>query len=148
MDEALANRLGAQPVKPKLEAIDRIASVADLVKVFAELEEAGVTGPIGTSIGVDSHNSLEYAVFIRQAGLGLPNRNYYLQEGAKFDEIRKRYPEYIAKLFTLARLSDGTQRAAEVAALEMKIAEAQWSPEESRDATKTDNNLAVAELSG
>ncbi|HVJ85566.1 MAG TPA: M13 family metallopeptidase [Caulifigura sp.] len=146
MDEALANKLGATPVKPELEKIDAIKSIGDFVKLVAELEESGVAGPLVTSVGVDSHNSLEYAVFVRQAGLGLPNRNYYLQEGAKFDEIRKRYPEYIAKLFSLAGLSDAQKRAEAVYALELKLAEVQWSPEDSRDATKTDNRFGVAEL--
>jgi predicted metalloendopeptidase len=146
MDEALANKLGATPVKPELEKVDAIKSVADLIKVCAEFQESGVVGPFTTGVGVDSHNSLEYAVFIHQSGLGLPNRNYYLQEGEKFDEIRRRYPEFIAKLFTLAGISDAQKKAEAVYALEKKLAEVQWSPEDSRDATKTDNRFAVAEL--
>ena len=147
MDEALANKLGAKPVKPELEKIDAIKSAADFIRVCGEFAESGISGPLATGVGVDSHNSLEYAVFVRQSGLGLPNRNYYLQEGAKFDEIRQRYPQYIAKLFTLAGIADAEKKGAAVYALEKKLADVQWSPEDSRDATKTDNRFAVAELS-
>ncbi len=146
MDEALANQLGAKPVQSELDLIGKISSPANLVAALAELETSGTVGPMVASIGVDSHNSLEYAVFLRQSGLGLPNRNYYLQEGAKFDEIRARYPRYIETLFKLAGLTDAQRRAEQVVALEMKLATAQWSPEDSRDATKTDNNVPVAEL--
>jgi len=146
MDEALANKLGATPVKPELEKVDGINSVADLIKVLAEFQESGIVGPFATGVGVDSHNSLEYAVFIHQSGLGLPNRNYYLQEGEQFDEIRQRYPQYIAKLFTLAGIAEADKKAQSVYALEKKLADVQWSPEDSRDATKTDNRFAVAEL--
>jgi predicted metalloendopeptidase len=146
MDETLANKLGSTPVKEQLERIDRIADVPELVRAFADLERGGVTGPIGAFINVDSRNSMEYAVYVNQAGLGLPNRNYYLQAGEKFDEIRKRYPDYIAQLFSLAGIPEGEERARAIYALELKIAEVQWSPEESRDATKTDNRYAIAEL--
>lgn len=146
MDEELANRLGADPVKDDLARIDQISDLKSLMQTCANFERIGISGPIVTGIGIDSHNSLEYAVFISQSGLGLPNRNYYLQEGEKFDEIRKKYPEYIAQLFTLAGISDGENRAKTIFDLEMKLAEVQWSPEDSRDATKTDNQLAVDQL--
>ncbi|MFO1094064.1 MAG: M13 family metallopeptidase [Planctomycetaceae bacterium] len=148
MDEKLANELGAKPVQPQLKLIDSITSVKELVRVISELERQGVSGPFGAFIDVDSRNATEYAVYITQSGLGLPNRNYYLQEGEKFEEIRKRYPDYIAKLFALAGLAEGSGRgrAESVLALEMKIAQAQWPPEDSRDATKTDNRFAIAEL--
>ena len=146
MDESQANQLGVRPVQAWLDRIDRISSVQELVETFADLEQTGVAGPLSAYIDIDSHNSQEYAVYIEQDGLGLPNRNYYLEDGEKFDEIRKRYPDYIAKLFSLAGLENHKQRAEAVFALESKMAEVQWSPEDSRDSTKTDNPFAIDEL--
>ncbi len=146
MDERLANELGARPVQPQLNLIDGITNVRQLVRVIAELARQGVTGPFAAYVDVDSRNATEYAVYVTQSGLGLPNRNYYLQQGAEFEEIRRRYPEYIAKLLSLAGIPEEEKRAEAIFALEMKIAEAHWPPEDTRDDTKTDNRFAVAEL--
>ncbi|UCE03502.1 MAG: peptidase M13 [Candidatus Latescibacterota bacterium] len=146
MDEKRIHALGVAPVRFHLEIIDAIASQADLVRAFAKLRRAGATSPIAQFINVDSGNSTQYAVYLSQSGLGLPNRNYYLKEGEKFDEIRSRYPGHIATLFELAGFDGGAERAEAIYALEMKIAEAQWPPEESRDATKTNNRYEVAHL--
>jgi len=146
MDEALANKLGAAPVKAELALIDGITNVKELVRAFAELQRIGIAAPMEAGINVDSRNSQQYAVYVRQSGLGLPNRNYYVKEGEKFDQIRSKYPEYIAKLFSLAGISQPRERAQTVVDLEMQLAKAQWTPEDSRDVTKTDNRFAVAEL--
>ena len=58
MDEALANKLGATPVKPELARIDGIKSAADFIRVCGEFAESGISGPLANGVGVDSHNSL------------------------------------------------------------------------------------------
>jgi predicted metalloendopeptidase len=146
MDEARIEGLGLQPITPYLDRIDRIADVKDLVRAFGELLRPGATAPLAAFINVDSDDSRRYAIYVSQSGLGLPNRNYYLEKGEKFDEIRARYPEYIAGLFDLAHIDRGAERAKAIVALEMKIAEAQWTPEDNRDATKTNNRYAVDKL--
>ncbi len=146
MDEAKINALGTQPLQPYLDRIDHITDVKNLTRAFAELSKLGIRGPMVQFINADSRNSTKYAVYLSQSGLGLPNRNYYLKEDAKNAEIRARYPEYIAKLFTLAGLSDGAGRARAVYDLEMKIATAHWTPEDDRDDTKTNNPYLVADL--
>jgi putative endopeptidase len=146
MDEKRIQSLGMQPIQKYLDRIDRIQDTADLMRAFAELDQVGVESPLTQFINVDSDNSKRYAVYLTQSGLGLPNRNYYLQEGEKFDEIRKRYPEYIAQIMELAKYDHAAERAQAVYGLEMKIAEAQWPPEDNRDATKTNNRYKVADL--
>lgn len=146
MDEKRANSLGAAPLRPYLERIDKITTAAQFMNACAEFAAIGVAGPIAPFINADSRNSTRYAVYLTQSGLGLPNRNYYLKEGEKNAAIRARYPDYIASLFTLAGFSDGAARAKAVYDLEMRIAEIQWTPEESRDATKTNNVYPVGKL--
>ena len=146
MDEAMAEAQGAKPTKTHLERIDHIGDTSDLVRSFAEFGRMGLAGPLAQFVNVDSRNSSKYAVYVTQSGLGLPNRNYYLKDDEKSAQIRARYPEYITQLFTLAGLSDAAARARAVYDLEMKIATVQWTPEDNRDATKTNNVYPVADL--
>ncbi len=146
MDERLAERLAATPVGPTLARIDRISDSRDLVRAFTELHRSGVSTPLAPLLNVDTHESKRYAVYLTQGGLGLPNRSYYRKEGEKFEQIRARYPGYVAQLLTLAGIPGAEEKARAVVALESKLAEAQWAPEESRDATKTDNRFAAAGL--
>jgi putative endopeptidase len=146
MDQGKANALQATPLLAYLARIDRINDMTDLARAWAELARAGVAGPIAPFVNVDSRDSGKYALYLSQAGLGLPNRNYYLKEGEKNEEIRRRYPEYIARMFELAGVSDGATRARAVYDLEMKLAGVQWTPEDSRDATKTNNVYKLADL--
>jgi predicted metalloendopeptidase len=146
MDEERINGLREKPIKAYLERIDAIANKDDLFRAFAELRRVGATSPLAQFINVDSGNSSQYAVYLTQSGLGLPNRNYYLKEGEKFDEIRTKYPDFIAQMLDLARIDGGTELAEAIYALEMKIAEAQWPPEDNRDATKTNNRYDTGDL--
>jgi predicted metalloendopeptidase len=140
------NAAGIAPVEPSLATIDSIATLDQLFRVFGELRVVGVDSPLAQFVNVDSADASRYAVYISQAGLGLPNRNYYLREGAQFDTIRARYPEYIATLLTFAGLDGADARARAVYDLERRIANSHWPPEENRDATKTNNRYAVADL--
>lgn len=146
MDAEKINALGVEPLKPYLDDIEAISDHAGVVAAFATLRKLGIGGPFLPVIYGDSRDSSRYAVYLYQSGLGLPNRNYYLKEGEKFDEIRARYPEYMAQLFSLAGFEGGAGRAQAIYDLEMKIATAHWPPEDNRDATKTNNVYQVADL--
>lgn len=146
MDEARIESLGKAPIQPLLDRIDAIAGPSVLVRAFAEMQKAGGAAPLAQFVNVDSDDSQRYAVYLSQSGLGLPNRNYYLQEGEKFDAIRGRYPAYIARMLTLAGFEATPKRAQAVYDLELQIATAHWTPEDSRDATKTHNRFRVADL--
>lgn len=146
MNEKLADKQGAEPLQQELAKVDAISSRRELAKGLAEMAKVGVYGPLALFVNVDSGDSTRYAVYVTQAGLGLPNRDYYLKEGEKFDKIRAEYPKYIARLFELAGLEGGGERATRIYDLEHRIAEAQWPPEDNRDVAKTNNRIAVSQL--
>ena len=146
MDAEKINALGVEPLRPYLDEVEAISDRAGVVGAFAKLRRLGIGGPFLAFIRPDSRDSSRYVAYLTQSGLGLPNRNYYLKEGEKFDEIRTRYPEYIAELLTLAGFDDAAARAQGIYDLEMKIAEAHWPPEDNRNATKTNNVYEVADL--
>jgi endothelin-converting enzyme/putative endopeptidase len=85
-------------------------------------------------------------VGLDQGGLGLPNRDYYLREGAKYDGYRKAYRDYVIKIQTLAGIKNAAAKADAIIALEHKIAEAHWAPERTRDIAQINNPMSMAKL--
>ncbi len=144
MDEARVEALGARPIAEVLARIAEIDDVESLVAWFGEAATLGLPVPIGPSISIDRRNSDAYVVYVWQGGLGLPDRDYYLRDDAKFVEIRAQYLAYLERLFTLAGRDDAAGRAARVMALETRLAEAQWPRVALRDAVKTYNRVDLA----
>jgi endothelin-converting enzyme/putative endopeptidase len=76
----------------------------------------------------------------------MPNRDYYLLKGEKYDAYRKAYRDYIIELERQAGISDAEGRADRIIALETEIAKIHWTPEESRDVEKIYNPMTRAQL--
>ena len=143
MDEAGVEARGAAPLRPYLQRIDAIRNRADLIAVFAT---PGYTAPVGIGIIPDLADPTRYTAVAGQGGLGMPNRDYYLREGAQYDAYRTAYRAYVVQLHRLAGLSDPEARADRIIALERRIAEAHWTPERSRDIQAINNPMTRAQL--
>ena len=143
MDEAQVENLGTEPLKPYLARIAAVKNRGELVDLFAE---PGFDSPIGVFIYPDLKNPTRYSVYASQGGLGLPNRDYYLLKGDKYDAYRKAYRDYIINVQKLAGITDAEARADRIIALETQIAKIHWTPEQSRDAEKTYNPMTRAQL--
>ncbi|HEX6741117.1 MAG TPA: M13 family metallopeptidase [Sphingomicrobium sp.] len=143
MDEARVEALGTAPLKPYLDRVAAAKSRADLIDLFTE---PGFDSPVGLGIYPDLKNPTRYAVYAGQSGLGMPNRDYYLLKGKKYDSYRKAYRDYLVKLQTLAGIGDAEARADRVIALETQIAKIHWTPEQQRDAVKSYNPMTRAQL--
>ena len=143
MDEAGVEARGLEPAKPYLAKIDAVNSRARLFDLFGTV---GYESPVGIGIYPDPKDPSRYAVGAYQSGLGMPGRDYYLLQGAKYDAFRSAYHDYIAKLLTLAGESDANARADRIMALETALAKAHWTPERSRDVKATYNPKTRAQL--
>ncbi len=143
MDEATIAAKGLAPLKPHLDRIAAVKNKAELADLFAIV---GYPSPVSLSVFPDLSDPTRYGVYTGQGGLGLPNRDYYLLEGAKYDGYRAAYKGYLTKLFTLAGISDAAARADRVYALEAAIAKVHWKPEDSRDVSKIYNPMDRAKL--
>ena len=139
MDQAHVDSLGASPVQAGLDEIFATQSTAEVLNVMARNHVYGVQAPLGMGIFPDLKNSSEYMVYFTQSGLSLPNRDYYLNEGEKFEKLRTALPDYMAQLFDLAGVEGGADRVAEVYAIEAAIAEAHIPAAEYRDVTSRYN---------
>ena len=143
MDEATVEKLGTEPLQPYLKRIAAAKTRGDLVDLFVE---PGFDSPVEISIYPDLKNPTRYAAYAGQDGLGMPNRDYYLLKGAKYDAYRKAYRDYIVEIQRLAGISDPEARADRIIALETAIAKIHWTPEQSRDVDKIYNPMTRAQL--
>ena len=146
LDQAAIEAKGLAPIQPWLTEIKGLSSKAGYAALAAKASQAGVGGPFGAYVGPDDKQPTVYALQTAQAGLGMPDRDYYLSTDAKLVEQRKAYEAHLAKMLTLAGEPNTAARAAAVVALETQIAKAHWTRIESRDANKTYNKMTVADL--
>ena len=146
MDAARAEKLGTRPIAARLAAVDAIHGKADLIRALGELGRIGVSGPLGCYVSTDAKQSDRHILAVSQAGLGLPDREYYWDE--KLKTKLNAYRAYIERMLTLAKIGDAKQAAADIVALETQVAKAQWSKVENRNIDKTYNKMGLAELAG
>jgi putative endopeptidase len=147
MDEGRLEMLGVKPLAAELKAIDAVSNGAQLATVLARLDRMGVDVPLAVVVGQDDRDSTRYIAALAQAGLGLPDRDYYLKtDDASFATVRAKYVDYLASLLTLAGESDARVSAESVLALETDIARLQWTRVETRDPVKAYNKYEIASL--
>ncbi len=146
MDAAAVEAKGLNPIKPWLAEIKAVKDKAGYVALAAKAARAGVEGPFAFYVGQDDKDPETYIVSMRQDGLGLPDRDYYLEQDAKMAAIRTAYVAHLEKILTLAGEADAKARAQALMAFETEIARVHWSQIDSRDADKTYNKLTMAQL--
>lgn len=148
LDIATVEKKGLKPIQPWLKQVRGIKSKAAFEKLLPTAARNGVGALFGGFVGQDDKNPEAYIFQIFQGGTGLPDRDMYLVENDKFESIRKAYKEYLGKMLTLAGEKNPAARADAIFAMEKKIAEVQWTREDSSDATKTYNKMTLAQLDG
>ena len=148
MDEAAIEKSGIKPLANELATIDAVADRKQLAALMARLSRIGADTPIGLSIGQDDRDATRYVPQLTQGGLGLPDRDYYLNaDDTKFAGMREKYVDYMARMLALAGDTGATvQTARGVLALETELARVQWSAVENRDPVKGYNRVDLGDL--
>jgi putative endopeptidase len=144
LDEAAAEKLDSKPIQPQLKALKKAKTRNDLAKIMARSGHTFGSSFFGVSVFDDAKNPSQHALYVSQSGLGLPDREFYLRDN--FKPQKERYQKYVADMLKLAGWADAEKKAADVVALETKIAEAHWTRAESRDRDKTYNPMTFVEL--
>jgi putative endopeptidase len=144
MDEARLEALGAKPLQPELDAVRHASSREDLARLMGLAAKSFYGGWFGVYIGDDAKDPKHYAVILDQAGLGLPDRDYYLTPG--FAPQKAKYEAYVAATLDRIGWAEPAARAKDIVALETAIAQASWSRVERRDEDKTYNAFTVDAL--
>lgn len=129
---------GLSPLSKHFTLIDSIGRVEDIVPTIAKLENIGGSGVWGLTVDQDMKDSELYRLYLGQGGLGMPDRDYYLDNDAESRRVRTAYCAHLARLSTLAKLSgDPSAIADRVLAVETKLAHISMKKEDLRDVDKT-----------
>jgi putative endopeptidase len=88
MNEAQLETLGVTPLQAEFAAIDAAQTMSALPALIAHLQSIGAGSPFGLGINLDARDSTQYAVILSQNGLGLPDRDYYLNDYQKLKDTR------------------------------------------------------------
>ena len=146
MDSETPNELGVEALRAELDEIAEIESYDDLFRAFANLGVYGVTAPVGAGVFSDMKDPDTNVVYIVESGITLPDRDYYLLDDEQFVEGRELYRAYVTRVFELAGIEDGAEKAEALLNLETALAEVHWTKEENRNPVKTYNRKTLAEL--
>lgn len=141
MDEARIEALGAKAIERQLDVVRKAKSRDDLATLMGRnnIDFEGTLFNLGTDI--DLKDPKKYAMYVGQAGLGLPDRDYYLK--TDFAKQKAAYEAYTAKLLELAGWKNPQQAAKDVVAFEARIAEASWTKTQQRDINALYNPMTI-----
>ena len=147
LDWETRNARGIEPLQPELDRIASIADYDDLAVYFAETTRRNMDAPLGFGQVADFQDPNYYMIYVWQSGLGLPDREYYLKDDEKSEDIRVKYVEHVETMFDLAGLEGGADAAQAVMALETRLAKEHMTKEDARNWAKNYNKVALDELS-
>jgi putative endopeptidase len=144
MDEAKVEQLGATPLHADLAAIEAVKTPADFAALQGQAQSGFQGSLFAMDIEPDAKDPTKYSINLGQAGLGMPDRDYYLS--AQFANKKAKYPAYVTQMLTLAGWPDAAAAAQRVIAFEEKIAAASWPRAEERDPDRMYHPESLAEL--
>ncbi|KIC02826.1 metalloendopeptidase [Flavobacterium sp. JRM] len=149
MDTIAIEKAGLSPLNSEMKKIAAIKDVPSLVNSIAHLQTLGTSPAFSFYVGQDDKISTKYALFFGQGGLGMGQRDFYLDTDKRNESIRK---EYLIHLKTMMKFTgEDEARAAKSAAtimkLETDLAKSSRKLEALRDPVKNYNKLTVEQFS-
>ncbi|MFT3698820.1 MAG: M13 family metallopeptidase [Kofleriaceae bacterium] len=144
MDEATIEKTGSEPLKAMLAQIDGVKTKADVVAVITRLAHERIYAPVFFASTVDVHDPEHVIADVGAAGLGMPDRDYYVKTEPRFADAREKYVAHVGKMLELA--GRDPKSAATIMAFETRLAQASMTNEEQRDPKNLDHPMSVAQL--
>jgi len=158
MDEAAIEQKGIAPVAGFLKTIAAIGDRRALVQwmcssIRADVDPLNNTNfhtdhLFGIWVAQDLNQPNRYTPYLLQGGLGMPDRDYYIDASTEMERTRARYRAHIAKVLELAGIASPQAKAERVFALERQIAMAHWPRTDSADVLKANNPWKRDDFSG
>ena len=147
LDQDAADERGLAPLAGDLQRIESITSADELARYMGEVMRRGGSTLFGYWVDQDAKNPDHYLAYFHQGGLGLPDRDWYLEDdNPRFAEARDAYRDYVADMLAIAEVEGTADRARAIVDFETHLAEVHWPREDTRDVEKTYNLMSPAEL--
>ena len=124
------DELGLDPIR---DTLDTLLAIDDHEAAARWMAARGTNSIAGAFVTLDMGNPQRYITHLRQAGLGLPDRDYYLRDDDPFPDHRDAYRDYIVATFKRAGIDEAEARADAIIDLETRLAENHWSRVQQRD---------------
>jgi predicted metalloendopeptidase len=148
MDEAAVEAAGHAPLEPIFEQIATVEDADSLFAVTAALHRKGIGALFAIQAVPDFANPDMNIAFFFQGGLGMPDRDYYVSDDAKKQELLKEYEQHVARMFGLLGEDEATagKHAAEVVAFETELAKVSRDRTAMRQIDKLYNKIDIQGL--
>ncbi len=146
MDTVTIDALGYDPIKEDLAAIDALQSHKDLEGFIAKLQQTGTSPMFYFYAGQDKKNSSEVIANLYQGGLGLSDRDYYLNDDDRSIEIRTKYLAHLEKMLELIEDANAVKHAQTIMKIETRFAQASMSRLDLRNPHLTYNKMPMSEF--
>ncbi|MBV8760350.1 MAG: M13 family metallopeptidase [Deltaproteobacteria bacterium] len=130
MDEAGIEKAGVKPIKPLLDKAAKVKDAKSWQAALTELHKAGISVVFAASAGPDFKHSTQEVTLLDAAGLGLPDRDYYVR--GEFKDKLEAYRTHVGKMLELAGIKN-EQAASDVIAVETELAKLTKTAVERRD---------------
>ncbi|MEM7329513.1 MAG: M13 family metallopeptidase [Pseudomonadota bacterium] len=145
MDLERINEQGLTPIMADIAEVQAAETHEDILRLMAN-PALGLGGPVAIYVTIDSKQPDSYVMGATHAGLGMPDRSYYLRESERLVETRDAYKTHLARMLETLNEADSAARADAVFALETAMAELHWTRADRRNADRTYNRMSLSEL--
>ena len=152
MDVETLNELGISPLQQGLSALNEIDTLEELIAGFGRAQIDNTASVFGFYVGADRSDPDRHQLNLSIGGLGLPDRDYYLEDTEEFLSVREEYVAHITRIFDFANIENSAEQAEAILALETQVAEHTWPRSQRRNRDLTYNPMSYedfkAEYSG
>jgi len=143
IDMETRNKLGSSPIYEDIRKVQGIKSKSEIINVIAEHHKLGIGSLFSFGVGQDLKMVEKNISYLGQGGIGLPNRDYYLEDNKK--DILAEYTKHISSTMQLLSYGkdDADKMAAQIVGFESQLAQAMMKPAEMRIPEKTYNKMSI-----
>jgi putative endopeptidase len=146
MNTDALNELGISPLRPGLSLLAEVDTLDELVAALGRSSSDRTASPISFGIGADRGDPDRHQLRVSVGGIGLPDRDYYLEDTEQYLNVREEYVAHIARILEFAEIEDGAAKAARVLTVETRIAEHMWPRADRRNRDLTYNPMSFDEF--
>ena len=148
MDSARREKEGLAPVMPLIKRLEAAKKKEQLFAIQLEMMPYGESELFGSYIGADEMDAMKNILTVRQGGLTLGQKDYYLENDEATVKIREAFKKHIVRMFQLFGFSKSVaeKKMKNVMKVEMALAKASKSRTELRDPIANYNRMTLSDF--